>query len=312
MIFDSVLCVAPQHRDISLRAIQSLNLFAQPRRIYIVTARSNFLFFEKALGTCLPIHLLDEDEILDGLTLRNMQEYFIRRIGWSDRAGWYFKQFLNMSMAGIPDMADYYLVWDSDTVLLQPLTFFGPDGRVLVNPKTKIHKPYFDLIRKILGVEKQVDFSFISEHFMVNTGYMKELVAAITHQTSGKMAWFELILNAVEDQELFGSGFAEYETYGSYIAYKHSDSFQCRPLKSIRNGAKRYGTSPSKYDFFNLMMAGYAFATFEIWETPSAIRIAVSKFFSRLLYHLCSFLCLLTSRYCYRLTAAAALCRYGL
>ncbi len=311
MIYDSVLCVAPQHRDISLRAIQSLHLFAQPRKFYIVTARSNFLFFEKALGTRLPIRLLNEDEILDGLTLHNMQDYFIRRIGWSNRAGWYFKQLLNMSMAFLPDMADHYLVWDSDTVLLQPLTFFSPNDKVLVKPTTKIHKPYFDVIKIILGIEKQVNYSFVSEHFMVNTGYMKELVADIAQQTSGRMPWFELILNSVDDQELYGSGFAEYETYGSYIAYKHGDSFQCRPLKSIRNGAKRYGTNPSKYDFFNLILAGYAFATFEIWETPSKIRIAAFKFFSRLLYYSCSFLCLLTHRYRDRLTAAAALCRYG-
>jgi hypothetical protein len=141
---------------------------------------------------------------------------------------------------------------------------------------------------------------------------MKELVADIAHQTSGKMPWFELILNSLDDQELYGSGFAEYETYGNYIAYKYSASFQCRPLKSIRNGAKYYGTNPSKHDLFSLMMAGYAFATFEVWETSSKIQIAATKIFSRILYLLCSFLCLLTNRYRDRLTAAAALSRYVL
>ncbi len=200
----------------------------------------------------MPIHLVDEDTVMDGLTLQTMQEYFNRRIGWSNRAGWYFKQFLNMSMAYVPEMAEHYLVWDSDTVLLQPMTFFSPGGRVLINPKTKIHKPYFELIRKILGLERQVDYSFISEHFMVNTSYMKELVDNITRQTSGKMPWFELILNAIDDRELYGSGFAEYETYGTFIAHQHCDSFECRPLKSIRNGARLYGTNPSKYDFLTL------------------------------------------------------------
>jgi hypothetical protein len=309
MIYDAVVCVAPQHKNIALKAIRSLHLFARPRRILIVTAQKNFPFFENALGTRLPIRLIDEDKIMDGLTLHNIQEYFNRRIGWSDRAGWYFKQFLNMSMANFPNTAEYYLIWDSDTVLLQPLTFFSPDGRVLVNPKTKIHKPYFELIRKILGIEKQVDFSFVSEHFMINTCHMKELVGDIARQTSGKMSWFELILNSLDDQDLYGSGFAEYETYGNYIAFKYRNSFQCRPLKSIRNGAKYYGTNPSKYDFFNLMMAGYAFATFEVWETASKTRVAATKAVSKIFYLSCSFLCLLTNLYRERLAAAADICR---
>jgi hypothetical protein len=309
MIFDSVICVAPQHLDISLRAIQSHHLFAHPRRIYIVTARRNFTYFENALGARLPIQLLDEDKIFNGLTLHNIQEYFIRRIGWSDRAGWYFKQFLNMSMATLPDIADHYLVWDSDTVLLQPLNFFSPDGKVLINPKTKIHKPYFDIIRKILGLEKQVDYSFISEHFMVDKCYMQELLDDIARKTSGKISWFELILNSIDDQELYGSGFAEYETYGTYLAFKYRDSFECRPLKSIRNGARHYGTNPSKYDFFSLMMAGYAFATFEVWENPSKTQIALSKAVSRIFFLSCSLLSLLTNSYRQRLAASADLCR---
>ena len=310
MIYDSVLCVAPQHKNISLRAIQSLHLFAQPRRIYIVTARKYFPFFETALETRLPVHLLDEDTVMDGLSLQYMQEYFNRRIGWSNRAGWYFKQFLNMSMANVPEVADHYLIWDSDTVLLQPTTFFSPDGRVLVNPKAKIHKPYFDLIRKILGLEQQVDFSFISEHLMVNTSYMKELVGDIARQTSGKMPWFELILNSLDDQELYGAGFAEYETYGTYIAHNYRNSYQCRPLKSIRSGARSYGTNPSKYDFFSLMMAGYAFATFEVWETTSKTRITINKAASKLLYMACSLLNLRINLFRERLAAAAEICRF--
>ncbi len=239
----------------------------------------------------------------------DLKQYFQRRIEWSDRAGWYFKQFLNMSMAFLPDIAEHYLVWDSDTILLQPTTFISPDGKVFVNPKTKIHKPYFDLIRKILGVEQQVNYSFVSEHFMVNKRCMKELINDIAGQTSGKMPWFEWILNSVSDQELFGSGFAEYETYGTYIALKYKDSFQSRPLKSIRNGAKRYGTNPSKYDLFALMMAGYAFATFEVWDTSPKGRILASKAAAKIIYLSCSFLSPLTSRYRGRLSTAAAIGR---
>jgi hypothetical protein len=139
---------------------------------------------------------------------------------------------------------------------------------------------------------------------------MKELVGDIAIQTSGKIPWFELILNFLDDQELYGAGFAEYETYGTYIALHHRDSFQGRPLKSIRHGAKYYGINPSKYDIFSLMIAGYAFATFEVWENASKTRIAISKTVSKLNYLFYSFLSLLTNHYRERLAAAACICRF--
>ncbi len=60
------------------------------------------------------------------------------------------------------------------------------------------------------------------------------------------------------------------------------------------------------------MMAGYAIATFEVWENASKTRIALSKAVSRLVYLFCSFLCLLTNIYREQLTAAADICRFQL
>lgn len=90
-----------------------------------------------------------------------------------------------MSICNLSDMAYHYLIWDSDTVLLQPLIFFDQDEKVPVNPKTEYHKPYFELIKKVLSIEKQVDFSFISEHLMINKSYMNELICNFMTITAG-------------------------------------------------------------------------------------------------------------------------------
>jgi Family of unknown function (DUF6492) len=286
MIYDAVICVSSRHKDISLKAIRSLFLFSKSRKFFVITSRQNFPFFEKNLRPHFPVHLLNEDQLMENVCLRRIQEILDRRVGSHRRAGWYFQQFLKMSACHLPDVADHYLVWDSDTLLLQPLDFFGPDGRVLVNPQTEYHKPYFDLIRRILGVERQVDFSFITENFMINKSYMKELILTLAAEAPGGTSWVELILNSIDDQYLDHSGFSEYETYGNFIALKHGNSIKCRPIKSTRRGAMFYGMSPNKYDLFILMQAGYAFATFEVYDRTSNILNSAAKVLSTIYYAL--------------------------
>lgn len=90
MIYDSVLCVSSLHKDIAIKAIRSLHLFAQSRKIFVITSRKKFTFFKNMLEDRLPVYLLDEDEIIENISLRVIQDYFTRRIGTSQRAGWYF------------------------------------------------------------------------------------------------------------------------------------------------------------------------------------------------------------------------------
>jgi len=308
MVYDSILCVASKHKDISLMAIRSLLLFSQSRNIYVITSRENSPFFKKHLETYPSVTLLDEDRIIEGISLQVIQEYFNRRIGTPQRAGWYFQQFLKMSICRLPDLADHYLVWDSDTIALQPLRFIDPDGRVLVDIKTEHHKPYFELTQRVLGIERLVDFSFISEHLMIHKEYMNELISHFEARSSIGSSWVWLILNSIDERHLGQSGFSEYETYGNFMASKYKDSFRCRPLKSTRRGTHYFGMLPNRYDCFYMMLEGYTMATFETSESMSTRRIAVTKGISRILYMCCLFTCLLTSRFRARLNAADELC----
>ncbi len=285
MIYDAVLCVKPGHKHIALIAIKSLYVCSQPRKIFVVSSRENFTFFSEKLN--LPIYLLDENSIIANINLNTIQDYLMQRVQSNYRSGWYFQQFLKMAICNIVDIADYYLIWDSDTILLKNVDFFDKEGRVFISPKTAYHKPYFKLIKKILGIEKQVNFSFISEHMMINKFYMKELLNNLIAQTPDKISWVEFILNAIDEQHLTHSGFSEFETYGNFIATKYKDSFKLRPLKSIR-GANIYGAVPNKYDVFSLMLSNYVFATFETWHIPSKKRVIANKIKSSIFYKFCN------------------------
>lgn len=305
MIYDAVLCVASKHKQIALRAIRSLDIFARPRKIFVITSTTNFGFFEDNLEGRVPIYLLDEDQLIDNVDLRFVKSEFRKRGASRKRAGWYYQQFLKMAACNLSEVADHYLIWDSDTILLQPVVFFDGNGRVLINPKTEDHTPYFNLMAKVVGVKKQVDFSFISEHFMINTMQMKHLISRIEQRSPDSALWAKTILDAISSEDLPQSGFSEYETYGNFIAQNYKESFRCRPIKSTRNGAKIYGRIPNRYDLFSLMQAGYAFATFESWHSATGTQLATNKAISRLRH----FLARLTRHCVERRNAATQICR---
>lgn len=305
MIYDAVLCVSSKHKNIALRAIRSLHVFARPRKIFVITSTKNFAFFKDHFEAWAPILLLDEDKLIDNVDLRFIESELRKRSASHKRAGWYYQQFLKMAACNLSEVASYYLAWDSDTILLQPVDFFDGDGRVLINPKTEDHRPYFHLMTKVLGLEKQVDFSFISEHFMINTMHMKHLIASIEQRSPGNAIWVKIILDAIDNKDLQQSGFSEYETYGNFIAHNYRDSFRCRPVKSTRNGAKIYGHVPSRYDIFSLMQAGYGFATFESWHSAARAQLATNKTISRLRHSVAR----LTGHCVFRRNAAAQICR---
>ncbi len=282
-VYDAVLCVGPHHREISLIAIRSLLRFTTARRVLVMTSRDHFPFVQGSLEAHLPVHLLDEDEVIEGITLPAIQKYLTTRSKPPARAGWYFQQFLKMSISRRPDLADHYLIWDSDTVALRALRFFDSDGRTLVNPKTEHLQPYFQLIRALLGIERQVNFSFISEHLMVNRTYMLELIGELSGDSPEGRLWPWRILDAIDDQHLAGSGFSEYETYGNFIAARHPDSFRCRPLQSTRNATVHFGAVPDRYAIHYLMSAGHAFATFEITAPQIKWLIALNRMLARAL-----------------------------
>jgi len=281
--FDAVLCVAPKHKNLALRAVRSLEIFSSARNIFIITSSKNFSFFKENILSNEKIKLLDEDLLIENISLSYIKEYLNKRINSDIKSGWYFQQFLKMAASNLSYISEHYLIWDSDTVLLRPLEFFDELGRVCINPNTENHLPYFKVLKKLLGIEKQVDYSFISEHLIVNKKYMNDLISSIknnSNQGNGNISWVEIILDAIDDEDLNGSGFSEFEIYGNYIAKYFSNSFLPRPLSSIRTGTEIYGVNPNKHDLYKLMQSGYFLVSFEDWHYASPKRVALNKLIS--------------------------------
>lgn len=185
------------------------------------------------------IIFVNENELAD---VQRIREIYSRRTRKQPkRANWYIQQFIKMNFARyIHD--DYYLIWDSDTIPVKRTELFSDDMRPYFDMKTEYHEAYFETMSRILpGVVKSAGKSFISEHMLVRTEYMREMLNEIESNDNITGTNFqEKILSAVDDKNLPRSGFSEYETFGSYVMNRHNDSYILRDWRSLRDGGRIY------------------------------------------------------------------------
>ena len=101
---------------------------------------------------------------------------------------------------------------------------------------------------------------------MFSVKIMKEMLENLMRQPqlSGDSFW-RRILSAVSDENLPGSGFSEFETYGNYVMKYHPGAYELRTLKGLRKGAEFFGMTPTEAE---LQWAAKSYDTiaFERWS----------------------------------------------
>lgn len=210
---------------------------------------------------------LREDTIYPGMNYNSIATFIRKCSGKEGRTGWYLQQFLKMAYAFVCK-DDYYLVWDGDTIPVRKIELFDSEGHPFMALKEEYNKPYFDTMEKLFGFGKEREESFISEHMLIHTGYMKEMIEEIGKKADlvGEM-FFEKILSAVVPDMLSGSGFSEYETYGTYVTKKHPELYKCISYSSCRHTVSMIGLNPSA-EQIQWLAGKYEAISFEKWDSP--------------------------------------------
>lgn len=287
MIYDIVMCMHPEHKDIAVKTIKSLHFFLNSRKIFVITSGEAFNGLKEKVENSVPLQFLDENELIEGCDLTEIKKIMLDEMGTEGRANWYFQQFLKMAASLHPDIGDHYLIWDSDTLLLRQIEFFDDAGNILFNPIKDTSQSYFDVIRDALGIERQVEYSFINEHLMIKKDYMLELIDALEKRAPENMSWVRYLIHSIGKQTFSYLGFSEFETYGNFVAYHHKNTYKPRLLKTARAGAEFFGMNPNKYDYFRLMRNGYTLISFEFRHSTSGFKIIKEKIKSRVYYFAC-------------------------
>jgi len=229
--------------------------------IYLITCKENFS--KLSILKSSTIIILDEDSIISGLEIKYIRNYLYNKGQDINRAGWYFQQFIKLGLSTTKYINNRYLVWDADNIALRKINFFSNEGEILCDTTKENYATYFLVNEKLIGLKKQVNFSFISEHFIFETEKVKELLNKISINTNN--CWWKQILDSIPENQLSSSGFSEYELYGNYITKYHKNSFKIRKLSKSRRGTHLLGINPSKFSlsFFSIV---FDYMSFEEWQ----------------------------------------------
>ncbi len=193
----------------------------------------------KVLFHGLPVKVINEEELVERQPVidcvRNRVQQIDPELQSRVRPGWYYQQFLKMEFSDVCE-DEYYVSWDMDTVPLRKLSFFDDKGKPFFDMKSEHNPGYFKTIDTLLGLKKNVDGSFISEHMVFKKSYMKELIEAIeSSAVKGETYWEKVIVSM--DDDYIALGFSEFETYGTYVTEKHADTYSRRRFASFRRGS---------------------------------------------------------------------------
>lgn len=232
MTYDIIIPTSAKDASFLPRVISYIrkNLI-EANNIYII---ANKKLHNKIKKKCNNVYILNEDELIDGLTFDNIEKKINSIAGANiGRTGWYFQQFLKLAFAQTDYCDKYYLTWDADTLPLSHVSFFEKE-KPLFTLKKEYNKPYFDTIKRLLGIEKQIQDSFIAEHMLFSKEFVYKLISSIEQTNIKGNNWIEKILYACEDLRL--SAFSEFETYGNFVIANYPNSYGFQQLNTFRYG----------------------------------------------------------------------------
>lgn len=196
-----------------------------------------------------------------------------------DRVGWYLQQFVKIAAVLAHQDNDLVLIWDADTVPVNPLHFIAKDGRLVYYKGSEHRKSYFVFIEKALGLKRTQDFSFIAQSLIMRVDWARALFQSLENKT--KLPWMDAILSQLDPAE--PAGFAEFETLGSWIWHHHRDEIMVTDRSWYRNGYSMVGNPLGlSASVWRGLAKRYDFVSFEGWDQRYGLRQSIKIQFRKL------------------------------
>jgi hypothetical protein len=132
-----------------------------------------------------------------------------------DRSGWLRQQFIKLSFDAI-STSEHVLILDADTVFIRPHVMLWK-GRTVFNQSSDYHRPYFEVLERILGINHPSALSFTAHYVPLSRTIITALKREL--ETKNGCSWYQAILEAVDLEE--GAAFSEQDLYGNYFFVHH-------------------------------------------------------------------------------------------
>jgi len=205
LALDVVIPTAGKDFNVLQACVKSLeNVRQKVNKVFIVAKQD-----EAITGFCRQngLQFVDETLVL-GYGKERIGNYWVEK--W-DRSGWVLQQLIKLSADKFVT-TENYLVVDSDTIMLRPISFFK-NQKPIHYLSEEWQPEYFTSFEKMFGYKSASRLSFVSHMMVFNCEKLQQMKKEIEDR-NGK-AWDEVFLSCVDKSKM--SPVSEYETYGNWL-----------------------------------------------------------------------------------------------
>jgi hypothetical protein len=184
----------------------------------ILNNKNEFKDLEKIkLLTNKNINIFDEKEVfkLDFTKIKH-------------RPNWIYQMMLKF-FQNVTEL-DNYLIIESDTIINTSLDFFKDNKTIFYLGNNQHHQPYFNFNKNVIGIDKKINYSFISEIMMYDKKNINKLLEYVN--CKNKEEFFDIIYKTVNEN----SYPADYELYGNFCLTVNPENFIFKNIKVSLNG----------------------------------------------------------------------------
>ena len=160
-----------------------MRLYSNPD-IHLIVPERDWLFFANAWAAPnVTIH--DERQFSPQIEAEEIRTWRVSE--FPDSAGWYYQQFLKLSIAEDPISAKRFVIWDGDTVPYKRMQLFEDDLPCFSLHQKEYHLPYFETNRRLIGIDRcdtARGRTAVSQHMPVTKQSMLRLLHRLTEQAA--------------------------------------------------------------------------------------------------------------------------------
>ena len=248
----------PKHINVwKIVSLQILNYIKADNYILIVPDKSISEF--RSISPDL-FQIKDESLYLEKINIIDLEIQVAK-----ERIGWYLQQFIKLEAIHRIKPNENIIIWDSDTVPLKGINFFKNTAEPIFYYGYEYHLPYFKTIKKLMGFDKIITYSFIAQCFPITFEISKYFFEYIERYNN--KSWQDSIISSIDFSDF--SGFSEYETIGTFISHKYPDLLKWNSSKWSRLGYEElFKISNRKNNFSKIfdLTTKYDYVSFENWE----------------------------------------------
>lgn len=232
--------------------LEGLTAHYQPRHIHIVTPEVEVRSLSEQAQSwrVAPLSIHPEEPFFSPAGLSKESICAELDLGESlYTPGWFYQQLLKLgAYEGIPELSEWYLVWDSDLLPVATWPIFQEiDGDLKhafallqsnLTGNAKIVSTWADWIRSVLDVEPIMDEAgtFIPHHMWFKQSHLRALAKRVQTYYQSDGHWLKLMMRTAND---FGT-FGEYWIYASWIAATAPEDLSFHPYEEYGATTERF------------------------------------------------------------------------